>query len=149
MRFGKKSKTRESPVLLDEVRRDDCHTRQLGRLLETTMWAPGSLREDSWRRFEDHDRNGRIGLGHPNWHRRQSDGTLRRRPRLDVTLVGKNKALWVPFVASLSCQMSLRAPQWKRWSFLREGMRSRSRVQTTLVPAPREACRQAQPEKSR
>ena len=53
-------------VLLDEVRRDDCHTRQLGRLLETTMWAPGNLREESSSRFGDHDGIGRIGLGHPN-----------------------------------------------------------------------------------
>ena len=37
MHFGKKTETRESPVLLDEVRRDDCHTGKLGRLLETTM----------------------------------------------------------------------------------------------------------------
>ena len=47
MHFGKKLDTRESPVLLVKVRRDDCHTGQLGRLLETTMWAPGSLREES------------------------------------------------------------------------------------------------------
>ena len=77
MCFGKKHETRESPVHLDEVQRDNCHTGWLGRLLGTTMWAPGSLRKEYWRRFGDHDENGCIGLGHPNGHSKKSDETLR------------------------------------------------------------------------
>ena len=47
MCFGKKPETCESPILLDEVRRDDCHTERFGRLLGTTMWDRGILREES------------------------------------------------------------------------------------------------------
>ena len=72
----------------------------------STRWAPGSLRGESWHRCGACDENGRIKLGHPNWHRRQSDGTLKRRQRLDVSLVGRNRASWVPFIAECSFELN-------------------------------------------
>ena len=58
-----------SHVFLDEVQKDDYHTKRLGRLPKTMAWAPESLREESCHRFGGLKENGRIRLGHPNWNR--------------------------------------------------------------------------------
>ena len=45
--YGMKTEILESHFPLDEAQKDNYHIERLGRLPETTMWAPESLREES------------------------------------------------------------------------------------------------------
>ena len=62
---GMKTEILESHVPLDEAQKDDYHIERPGRLPETTMWAPESLREIGFGGLDEIDR---IRLGsHKAW----------------------------------------------------------------------------------